>query len=134
VILVRDGDRNTVTMFNDFKGNTKDFAMVVPVPVVLKKSDIKVVDQSIFQTLNEYSKPRLVEYYDENPCELRVYDKLSGSVPGLALNDVVVAGYGRSKSLVSPSRPIPRRRIRYPHSSQRPGVLRPADLADGERV
>ena len=67
VILVRDGNRNVITMYNDFQGNFKDFAMVVPVPVVLKKSDIKVVDQQIFNTLNEYSKPRLVEYYDENP-------------------------------------------------------------------
>ena len=68
VIVVRDGDKNVITMYNDFKGDTKDFAMVVPVPVVLQKNDIKVVDQQIFQTLNDYSQPRLVEYYDENPC------------------------------------------------------------------
>ncbi len=68
VILVRDGNRNVITMYNDFKGNFKDFAMVVPVPVVLQKKDIKVVDQSIFTMLNDYSKPRLVEYYDQNPC------------------------------------------------------------------
>lgn len=68
VIVVRDGDKNVITMYNDFKGNTKDFAMVVPVPVVLQKNDIKVVDQQIFQTLNKYSQPRLVEYYDQNPC------------------------------------------------------------------
>ena len=47
VILVRDGNRTVITMYNDFQGNMKDFAMVVPVPVVLKKSDIKVVDQQI---------------------------------------------------------------------------------------
>jgi hypothetical protein len=98
VILVKDGDRSTVTMYNDFQGDLKDFAMVVPVPVVLKKSDIKVVDQSIFETLNEYSKPRLVEYYDQNPCELReAYKMLEGRVAGLALNDVVVTGYGAAK-------------------------------------
>jgi len=68
VILVRDGNKNVITMYNDFTGNTKDFAMVVPVPVVLRKADIKVVDQSIFQKLNDYSAPRLVEYYDDNPC------------------------------------------------------------------
>ena len=68
VILVRDGNKTSLTMYNDFKGNTKDFAMVVPVPVVLRKEDIKVVDQSIFQKLNDYSAPRLVEYWDENPC------------------------------------------------------------------
>lgn len=68
VILVRDGNRNVITMYNDFTGDTKDFAMVVPVPVVLRKADIKVVDQSIFHKLNDYSAPRLVEYYDDNPC------------------------------------------------------------------
>jgi len=73
VILVRDGNKNVITMYNDFKGDSKDFAMVVPVPVVLKKDDIKVIDQSLFQRLNDYSAPRLVEYYDENPCEQRMY-------------------------------------------------------------
>ena len=68
VILVRDGNRNVITMYNDFKGDPKDFAMVVPVPVVLEKKDIKVVDQQIFNILNDYSQPRLVEYYDQNPC------------------------------------------------------------------
>ena len=87
VILVRDGHRNVITMYNDFKGNLKDFAMVVPVPVVLGKKDIKVVDQSIFNTLNEYSKPRLVEYYDQNPCAVYDYKEkaLAGSVPGLQI-------------------------------------------------
>ncbi|HMH21894.1 MAG TPA: DUF2330 domain-containing protein [Puia sp.] len=98
VILVRDGNRNTITMYNDFKGNFKDFAMVVPVPVVLKKSDIKVVDQQIFKTLNDYSQPRLVEYWDENPCAMREMEKsLSGRAAGVALNDVVVMGYGAAK-------------------------------------
>src|SRR6188472_1864027 len=75
VILVRDGKRSVITMYNDFKGDTKDFAMVVPVPVVLRKDDIKVVDQSIFQRLNDYSSPRLVEYWDDNPCNPTRYDE-----------------------------------------------------------
>jgi hypothetical protein len=79
-------------MYNDFKGRFKDFAMVVPVPTVLKKSDIKVVEQGIFTTLNEYSKPRLVEYYDQNPCGLRVYDLALESAPTAALNEVMVTG------------------------------------------
>jgi len=53
VIIAHDGNRNVITMYNDFKGNFKDFAMVVPVPVVLKKTDIKVVSQEIFKTLND---------------------------------------------------------------------------------
>jgi Na+-translocating ferredoxin:NAD+ oxidoreductase RnfD subunit len=96
VILVRDGNKTVITMYNDFVGNPKDFAMVVPVPVVLSKSDIKVVDQQIFNTLNEYSKPRLVEYYDENPCNLYLYNdaKIDKSP---TLNEVVVSGYGSAK-------------------------------------
>ncbi len=99
VIIVHDGNRNVITMYNDFKGNTKDFAMVVPVPVVLKKNDIKVVDQHIFQLLNEYSQPRLVEYYDQNPCERYEYEKRADSAPAASLDDVTVQGYGRRKSL-----------------------------------
>ena len=68
VIIVRDGIHNVITMSSDFQGNMRDFAMVVPVPVVLKEADIKVVDRRVFDVLNEYSAPRLVEYYDQNPC------------------------------------------------------------------
>ena len=91
VILVRDGNRNVITMYNDFQGDFKDFAMVVPVPVVLQKKDIKVVEQQIFNTLNEYSKPRLVEYYDQNPCQLSVMENvmvqkaLAGAAPGVVI-------------------------------------------------
>jgi len=95
VIIVHHGDRSTITMYNDFKGDLKDFAMVVPVPVVLKEKDIKVVDQKIFATLNDYSQPRLVEYYDANPCGIQ--DRLRGMVPGLSLSETVVTGYGTSK-------------------------------------
>ncbi|MFN0030727.1 MAG: DUF2330 domain-containing protein [Flavobacteriales bacterium] len=69
VIMVRDGKRNVITMSSDFKGNMRDFAMVVPVPTVLAEKDIRVVKRNIFQTLNDYSAPRLVEYYDYNPCQ-----------------------------------------------------------------
>ncbi|HET9744523.1 MAG TPA: DUF2330 domain-containing protein [Chitinophagaceae bacterium] len=96
VILVRDGNRNVITMYNDFTGNLKDFAMVVPVPVVLQKKDIKVVDQAIFNTLNEYSKPRLVEYYDQNPCAKYQYDRLE-KAPMSSMNEVVVTGIGIKK-------------------------------------
>ena len=68
IILVRDGDHTVVTMKNDYHGNMKEFAMVVPVPVLLKQSDIKVIDAGIFSTIDAYSSPRLVEYRDDNPC------------------------------------------------------------------
>ncbi len=56
--------------------------MVVPVPVVLKKSDIHVVDGQLFATLNDYSTPRLAEYYDENPCAPRIQYDMAMAAPG----------------------------------------------------
>ncbi len=68
VILVRDGNKTTVTMANDFKGDVKDFAMVIPVPTVLNRKDIKIAESSLFSKLDSYSGPRLVEYHENNPC------------------------------------------------------------------
>lgn len=68
VIIAKNGDKQTVTMSSDFEGDVKDFAMVVPVPVVLEEKDIRTVSRSLFDKLDDYSAPRLVEYYDENPC------------------------------------------------------------------
>ena len=69
VILVRDGDRSVITMSNDFKGDVRDFAMVIPVPVVLGRKDIRVVNPGLFSMLDSYSAPRMVEYWDQQPCQ-----------------------------------------------------------------
>lgn len=74
IILVRDGLRTVITMSNDFKGDVRDFAMVVPVPVVLREQDIRVVNRRVFDALDAYSAPRLTEYYDPEPCMRRYYD------------------------------------------------------------
>ncbi len=73
VIIARDGNRTNITMVSDFQGSVKDFAMVVPVPSVLQKDQIRVVDPAVVQKLDAYSSPRLVEYFDEDPCIERVY-------------------------------------------------------------
>jgi hypothetical protein len=84
VIIARDGTHQVITMSNDFEGEVKDFAMVVPVPTVLKKDDIKVVEQSIFDMLDAYSGPRLVEYHDYNPCYNNRYKYKEGNIPQAA--------------------------------------------------
>ena len=45
VVLVRDGDRTVLTMANDFKGDPKEFAVVIPVPTVLQREQIHVATQ-----------------------------------------------------------------------------------------
>ncbi len=68
IIYARDGNRSNITMVSDFQGSVKDFAMVVPVPVVLQEDDITVLESDLVQKLDAYSAPRLVEYFDEDPC------------------------------------------------------------------
>jgi hypothetical protein len=69
VIIAREGDRTILTMTNDYQGSVKDFALVVPVPVVLKKGQVKIADEKIISRIDAFSAPRLVEYYDSNPCD-----------------------------------------------------------------
>ncbi len=68
VVMVRDEDRTVLTMSNDFQGDVKDFAIVIPVPTLLEREQIHVTDNAIIDHLDSYSAPRLVEYFDEDPC------------------------------------------------------------------
>jgi hypothetical protein len=82
VVLVRDADRTVLTMANDFSGDPKEFAVVIPVPTVLERGQIHVGDKALVEHLDAYSAPRLVEYFDENPCAPRLFD--SARVGGVA--------------------------------------------------
>jgi hypothetical protein len=74
VVLVRDENRTVLTMCNDFQGDPKEFAIVVPVPTFLEKGQIHVGDRAVIDHLDAYSAPRLVEYFDPDPC-MRLMDK-----------------------------------------------------------
>jgi len=68
VALVREGDRTVLTMANDFQGDPKEFALVVPVPTFIERKQIEVVEKGLLDHLDAFSAPRLVEYFDEDPC------------------------------------------------------------------
>lgn len=70
VVVARDGDKTALTMFNDYKGTPSEFALVVPVPEVLTKEQINVGEKTLIEHLDAYSAPRLVEYFDSNPCAM----------------------------------------------------------------
>ena len=42
VVLMRDGTRTVLSMQNNSRGPTEDFALVIPVPVILKKENVKL--------------------------------------------------------------------------------------------
>lgn len=68
VVMVRDGNRTVLTMANDYEGEPSEFALVVPVPVVLSKGQVHVASPSLVEHLDAYTAPRLVEYRDDDPC------------------------------------------------------------------
>jgi hypothetical protein len=69
VVIARNGDRTILTMANDFQGDVKKFAMVVPVPVAIKKEQVHIGNRKTIEKLDSFSQPRLVEYFDPDPCE-----------------------------------------------------------------
>ena len=85
VVMVRDGDRTVMTMANDYQGSLQEFAVVVPVPTFLRREQIHVGDRALVEHLDAYSAPRLVEYFDSNPCETRyLYDRAMAAAPAMA--------------------------------------------------
>ncbi len=68
VVLLRKGSHTVMSMSNNYKGPPQDFAMVVPVPVVLQKEQVKTLSPSVFQRVDQLSAPRLVEYWEQDPC------------------------------------------------------------------
>jgi hypothetical protein len=85
VIMARDGDRTVISMANDYKGELTEFALVVPVPTVLKREQINVGDPAIFARIDAYSAPRLAEYFDDDPCRPRIaMEMMSRAAPAAA--------------------------------------------------
>ncbi len=81
VVLVRNEDKTVLTMVNDYKGEMKEFAVVIPVPTMITREQIHVADKAIIDHLDAYSAPRLVEYFDEDPCAPRIMMDRAGSMP-----------------------------------------------------
>ena len=77
VIMVRDGERTVISMQNDYRGDLKEFAIVVPVPQVLQRGQINVGDRKLFDRIDAYSAPRLAEYHDGDPCARRKMMEMS---------------------------------------------------------
>ena len=75
VVVARDEDKTVITMVNNFKGDLKEFAMVIPVPTVLEKDMVRVIEPKVVEHLDAYSAPRLVEYHDPDPCMVVLMEK-----------------------------------------------------------
>ena len=68
VVLMREGTRTVLSMANNYEGPSSNFAMVVPVPVVLQKENVRTLPQALFAKVDQLDAPRLVEYWEQDPC------------------------------------------------------------------
>ena len=68
VVIAHHDDKTVISLMNDYQGEPSEFALVVPVPVVLQQGQVHIGDRELFRKIDAYSSPRLVEYFDPNPC------------------------------------------------------------------
>jgi hypothetical protein len=71
VVLMRDGTRTVLSMQNDYQGPPEDFALVIPVPVVLHEGDVKTLPKAVFDRVDKLAAPRLVAFWVEDSCDVR---------------------------------------------------------------
>jgi hypothetical protein len=95
VALMREGSVTVMSMSNNYKGPAEDFAMVVPVPVVLSKESVKTLEHEVFKRLEELTAPRLVEYWEQDPCDYPCADAKPGEGCGWGTGMGYGSGSGR---------------------------------------
>ena len=82
VVMMREGTRTVLSMQNNYQGPPEDFAMIVPVPVVLQEENVKTLPPEIFSRVDKLAAPRLVEYWEQDPCrQIVAYEEMAGNAP-----------------------------------------------------
>ncbi|MBT8495483.1 MAG: DUF2330 domain-containing protein, partial [Deltaproteobacteria bacterium] len=110
VVMMRKGTRTVLSMQNSYQGPPENFAMVVPVPVVLQESEVKTLPHGLFAKVDKLAAPRLVEYWEQDPCR-----------PQPQYSDMAM-----------PSAAMPRRRAKGKESAKDLGVTVEAKFEVGE--
>ncbi len=82
VVMMRDGTRTVLSMQNNYEGPPGNFAMVVPVPVVLSEDEVRTLPLEVFDRIDTLAAPRLVEYWERDPCEPELVYMVADSVRG----------------------------------------------------
>ena len=84
MIVARTGNTSTITMTADYRGDPQEFAVVIAVPMVLTREQIKIADRTLIDVLDRFSAPKLVESYDSNPCRSTMALTRGAMKPGAA--------------------------------------------------
>lgn len=74
VAIMRRDDINVVSLSMSYRGPAEDFAVIVPVPVVLHADDVTTLSPGVFERLRKVTGPRLVEQWETDPCGWDAYE------------------------------------------------------------
>ena len=99
VVVARNGEKTAVTMASDYQGDPKEFGIVIPVPTVVTKEQIAIVDNATVDHLDAYSAPRLVEYFDPDPCRQNFPASFSRQSVALSAAPPAPAAKARAEAL-----------------------------------
>ena len=111
VALMRDGTRTVLSMQNAYEGPPERFALVVPVPVVLQKDNVKTLPRD-FSKLEQLDAPRLVEYWEQDPCAQPRFEEGALATRAKGHGAVRGADSGAARSRRHGRSAVHRRRIR----------------------
>lgn len=78
VVIVREGNKSIFTMANNFQGDVKDFARIVPIPVIPQREQVRIGDNQVIDQIDAFTAPRLAQYVDS-------YDGMLGDDIGKVL-------------------------------------------------
>jgi hypothetical protein len=68
MVVARADNATTITMTADYRGDPQEFAVVIAVPTVLTREQIKIADETLIETLDRWTAPKLTESFDPDPC------------------------------------------------------------------
>ena len=93
VVLMRNGTTTVLSMQNNYQGPPADFAMVIPVENVLAQTNVKTLDSNLFETIDTLTAPRLVEYWERDPCSPMI-EEMEEPMAGGVANDAASSEEG----------------------------------------
>ena len=99
VVVAHHDDKTVISLMNDYEGEPSEFALVVPVPVVLQKGQVHIGDRDLFKKIDAYSSPRLVEYFDPDPCRVMMPMSMAGNFTARELAAAPAPGPAEAKAL-----------------------------------
>lgn len=68
VVMARAGSSTAVSIQSAYEGTPAGLAIVIPVPAAVTADAVSTLDPALFEHLERLTAPRLIEYWEQDPC------------------------------------------------------------------